>query len=742
MARDRNYLLGNGELLAKAHSLTKGSRPKSAPYPFPEARDRLIGSIRKISSWAGSLPNNACPGDEVVAELVLHPRYVSKTDQPSVLLSRLGLHAVGRKAVEVSPEKWGIKQHPESAASDKLFVAGKRAAFTRWAETFENWSENDTGAKELTQVESITPYYAEEKLFDLPEGGDFLAEVVLHNAGRSNLLDAFIAYANSMGVEVLMERRRVVGWLTFVPVRLPVASVEELAKFSFVRVVRSMPRLRTVDAGVLRAYSFGAKLPDIDAVSDERAVIFDGGIPQDVVSSLSRWVQLVEPPGIGAPVAAYEAHGLAVTSSFLFGPLESGKVVGRPMCLVDHVRVLDEHTGNDLEYYDVLDRITKHLDTANVRYRFGSLSLGPSRPITDDEVTAWTATFDQRLAHGHLLLAVAAGNDGDKDGEFGLNRLQPPSDGVNTLSVGASDSRGKKWDRAPYSCVGPGRSPGIFKPDGVSFGGTDKTPFQVIGPGLQCIGIQGTSFAAPFSLRSGAGVAALLGKQLHPLTVRALMVHRAQGKAGRPHSQVGWGRFLEDPAQMITCDDCEAVVVYQGELPLRQNLRARLAVPSGSLVGDVVITATLAISPDVDPEHVSTYTRGGLAVTFRPDATHFGLGEDGAFRKEPETADFFNTKRLSGRVPEYQLRKDAHKWEPVIRASRKVQGSALKQPFFDIYYHERERGGSQKEPATLRYALIVTVRCEAVTDLYQQTLDAHQQLLVPLEPAIAVQLTV
>ncbi|WP_080415059.1 S8 family peptidase [Burkholderia ubonensis] len=743
MAREHNYLLGNGERLAKPHSIDMGSRPKQPPYPFPVSRDRLTNSVKEVAEWAKSLPQDACPNDEIVAEVVLHPRYISKSDQPNQLFAAVGLRAVGRKSIEVSPDEWGVSKHPNSAATDKVFVAVKRTDMLRWSDELATWTEAHPAAAQLTQIERIRPFTADAKLIDVPADGNYVAEVVLHNAGDRNMMDAFVGYAARRHIGVLHERRRVVGGLTFLPVRMSASESLHLAQFSFVRVVRSMPHLRSVGEGPVRTYLYGANLPNVDAASPEYgAVIFDGGIPDDVEQSFARWVRVVEPPGIGAPSPAFQLHGLAVTSSFLFGPLEGGHAISRPPCRVDHVRVLDESTGSDFEYYDVLERITNHLDTVETPYKFGCISLGPSRPITDDEITAWTAEIDARLAHGNMLLAVAAGNDGDLDPERGANRIQPPSDGVNIFSVGAADSRNKRWQRAPYSCVGPGRIPGLFKPDGLAFGGTDAHPFEVVGPGLFCLGLTGTSFAAPFGLRSCAGVSALLEVDLHPLTIRALAVHKAEHKRGHPHSEVGWGRFLEDPSMLITCDDCEAVVVYEGDLPMGEHLRARLAVPDTPLIGKVRITATLAIAPEVDPEHASTYTRGGLSVMFRPNAARFELNDEGKCKKEPETANFFNAKRLSGRLPEYVLRKDAHKWEPVIRASREIDATELSAPFFDIYYNRRERGGAQKEPTPLRYALVVTVRCEGVPNLYEQTLATHLSVLTPLQPRVAVTLRV
>jgi hypothetical protein len=74
--------------------------------------------------------------------------------------------------------------------------------------------------------------------------------------------------------------------------------------------------------------------------------------------------------------------------------------------------------------------------------------------------------LDGHLSLGRTLMTVAVGNDGNVDG--GMGRIQPPADAVNALAVGACDSREFMWNRASYSCYGPGRSPGLVKPDGWS----------------------------------------------------------------------------------------------------------------------------------------------------------------------------------------------------------------------------------------------------------------------------------
>jgi hypothetical protein len=431
MARDQNFLLGNGERLAAPYELRRGSRPKNPPYTFEQARARLAAHVQAAADWSRALPASACPRDEVVLRLAIHPRYIAKSDHPALLFSAANLKAIGRRPVLVSPEAWGVKRHKEIATTEEIFVATDRQSLDRLATELPSWGESHGGANELAQVERIEPFAAEEKIKEIPNEPSVVLELVMHNAGDPDAIEAFARYAERLEAEVVLDKHRVVGGLSFVPVRASRKTVHALAQYSLVRVVRAMPTIRPVPTPIVRGTSTRIELPT-DAPTDPstRAVIFDGGIPENSRKSLEKWVNYIEPAGIGPATAELEQHGLAVTSSFLFGPLpKTGKVTESVYCPVDHVRVLDATPNKDFMYYDVLERILQHLDEAPTPYRMVNLSLGPPLPITDDEVTLWTAELDSRFAHGHAVVTVAAGNDGDKDPtmqliEFSLRAMQ------------------------------------------------------------------------------------------------------------------------------------------------------------------------------------------------------------------------------------------------------------------------------------------------------------------------------
>lgn len=745
MPREQNFLLGRGERLATQLRIPRGGSEKRPPYQLAEAIERLGPRVTEVANGVASLPPEACPRDEAVAVLTMHPRYLAKSDFPAHLMQVTGLRAIGSRSRIVAPEQWGVEAHGVTGVGEDLFVAGSRSAFENWAENLRSWTDLAPAPglwQDLRNVEDVTVASPEAKIRGLISGDDDLLEVVLHNSDRSVIVGAFISYVVNLHAEPLVKSRHDVGGLTFLPVRAKGVSPVEIARFAFVRVARSMPRLRPIRP-IARGGGFDTpiSLPDAPAVSSStRVVIFDGGIPAETRDSLKRWVTVTEPDDIGDPDPDYQQHGLAVTAAFLFGPLNVGSGLSAPLCNVEHVRVLDIHSddANDPIAYTVLDRIVRHIDQASEPFDLVNISVGPQMAIDDDDVSLWTSRLDELLAPGTTVTTVAAGNDGELDAPSGLNRIQPPADGVNILSVGAADGTALGWARAAYSCVGPGRSPGIVKPDGLAFGGSLGTPFAVLNADCTIGFSEGTSYASPVALRSAAAVMVQLGDGVSALATRALLVHRAERTDTHSWREVGWGLFESDPTRLITCDDDEAVVLYQGYLPVSEHLRIPVAMPEQQMRGMVALSATLIISPDVDPEHPASYTRSGLEVSFRPNANRIGMNPSGVRRSHAHTRPFFNVGNLYGKAGA-QLRADGHKWEPCLRTQIKVRASSLVGPLFDIYYHHRADGKRAANPQPIPFALIVGLKAPLVADLYAGVVRAHARVLEPIRPVNRLQ---
>ena len=732
MPRQNNFLIGQGERLAYQVDVPTGGSPKVPPYDFVAQQGRLTGMLSETYDYIRALPLEACPNERAVAVVTMHPRFIAKSDFPETLLGVVGLRAVGSRTVQIVPEKWGTNRHPEEAATDALFVAGTRTAFSQWAETIQNWSESSRVSESLRTIENVSAFPAETKVRSIPaEGDSVMLEVVLHNAGDELVVQSFFAYASLFSATIYTEKRRDVGGLTFLPVQVARDSALGLASHSFVRVARGMPSLRPLHPGLTRDLTddrpFPLQFPNGQViVSDTEAAIFDGGIPDDSRASLAPWVSITEPSGIGPSDPASEDHGLAVTSAFLFGQLSPDRTLERPLVLVNHVRVLDQASGSpdplNFEYFEIIDRITSHLDQNESRYGFVNLSIGPDIPITDDDVSYWTSALDQRFARFQSVLTVAVGNTGSRDAASGLNRLQPPADAINALSVGATNRLDNPWQRADYSSVGPGRPTGRVKPDGVAFGGSPSQPFNVIGSNNFSRAVCGTSFAAPLCLRASAGTRVQLGTGVSPLAIRALMVHRAEDD-DYDRAEVGWGRFELDPDLMITCHDNEPLII-----------------PSAPLRGNVTITATILIAPQVNSGFVASYTESGFEAVFRPHTRQYTVYPGGGQSVHPKSKAFFSESAMY-RGAEYDLRGGGLKWEPCVKRARTFQAKTLLEPVFDIYNHSRQAGSRVGTDNPVPYALVVSIKAPRVPDLYDQIVRAYQGVLIPIRPRLRLRVT-
>lgn len=731
-----NFLLGYGERLVENITIQRGGEGPKLPYSFAEARKRLAPQVRVAARVLDDLPAAACPRDEGVALLTLHPQFLAKSYHPGSLLHELDLEVIGSRPQRVKPEKWTRKKPTADAPSTELYVAGPRAAFRSWASGIEDWTPPHEAAREdLPKIEAIRAPRPEEKIQRLhSKAKSLFFEIGLHlsSEGGAYVLDAFARYADELGVELLQAKRLVSGTLCFLPARGEREAADELAKFTFLRVLREMPKLRHLES-VLRVAvpsSFRASLPDADPVDPAlRVAVLDGGTPKG--SGLERWVTPYDAPRLGAAAPEAEEHGAWVNSAALFGPLTSGEAA-RPFAGIDHFRVLDKDSGKDAELYDVMHRVRDIARSNN--HVFLNLSIGPDIPVDDEEVHAWTCMLDELLADGTRLVAVAAGNGGENDATVGNNRVLVPADGVNALSIGAADSRSTTWSRAPYSSIGPGRSPGVVKPDALFFGGSENEPFHVFRPGrlARIEGTMGTSFAAPSVIRLAAGVKAHFGDGLSPLAIRALLVHSAEDHrdARRDH---GWGRLPEELDPYVVCPEGCARVVFQGEIAPGEWLRAPIPVPAEALTGYVTVRATFCYATKIDPSHPATYTQSGLVVAFRPNDTVFDpKAEDPQHAKsEP----FFQLKQYG---TEHELRRDAHKWETVLHRERRLSGGRLHNPCFDINYQARAEGQKFSPPDKLRYALIITITAPRVADLYNRIMRRYQNQLRPLEPVIQI----
>ena len=726
------FIIGRGELLTYDIGPPPMRGDKAHPYALAEAKQALIPQIVNAALGMQALPQEACPADIAVAKIDLHPTYVAKSFFPTALLRQSGLTSVGSRTVRVRPRNDLRKTAPEECDTTQLFVAGTRAAFARLPSFAAQLSENTAEALQFAEIEHFSAMVAADRLHlgEMDPGRVF--EIGLHllpDDGADGVRKAFTRYAKSCDFEISSEFDFPVGRMLFMAAQGDKSGLDQLALFSLLRVIRPMPMIRGARPFVrANALSVGFTMPFAKPISEEPTVaILDGGLPDNHV--LQPYVRRYERSDEhAADVDDFIDHGLAVTSAFLFGPIEPNGNASRPYSYVDHVRVLDASSNAEDPYE--LYRTLAHIEEVLLsrRYQFLNLSLGPDLPIEDSDVHAWTAVLDTLLSDGETLMTVAVGNNGERDSLDGLNRIQVPSDSVNALSVGASNHSTADWARASYSACGPGRSPGRRKPDVVTFGGCPKEYFHVAQQGRrpQLSATMGTSFTAPYALRTAVGIRSVLGDSVHPLTIKALMVHAAQNDPGDFVNEVGWGRLPVDINEIITCADGVARIIYQGRLRPGKYLRAPLPLPPLAMTGSVSLTATFCYASPVDVEDAAAYTKAGLGITFRPHV-------DKLSGKQIKTGSFFSTSTFR---TEQEQRSDLGKWETVMHAKKDMRGSSLKAATFDIHYNARD-GGAPAGAGTqlIQYALVLTVEARKHSHLYEEILAAHS-VLKAIEPLV------
>ena len=734
MAR-QNFLLGKGERLTDDISIRMGGGPKQPPYTFAESRSRLAPMVVDTVSSIDKLPPKACPGDQAVISLTLNPEYIAKSYFPSELLHSVGVDVVGSRPRTITPKKRSRSRKAVETVTTELFAKGPRSAIRDWSESLPYWNAHYPGASEIITIEEISAPVPREKIKGyLPESGRATLETVLHaNELEAQTLEAFSKYLISCHIEATFGRKFFAKGLCFLEIDAPVERADEIAAFTGVRALREMPELRVLRPIVRSesippvAFHFPTEAPLSDDVS---VAIFDGGVPDQ--HPLTQWVVPHEEPGMKAATDEFLSHGVGVTSAALFGHIDPSVPLPRPYAYIDHHRVLDDAPGQDPhELYEVLDRIENIISIYD--YDFISLSLGPRLPIQDDDVHAWTAVLDDRLSRISSLAMIAVGNDGESDTILGLDRVQVPSDCVNALAVGACDTPGGNWKRALYSSKGPGRSPGLIKPDFVDFGGVLGRPFVVVAsdlnPTLTTTG--GTSYATPSVMRLATGVRAHFGDKIDHLAIRALLVHTCE-EAEQEKTEIGWGRVARKLNDVVLCEDDTVRIVYQGEISPSKYIRAAIPIPNEPIQGIVSIKATICYKSQTDPHHPGNYTRAGLEATFRPHDNKFSRKR----QVHPNSARFFGSA-LPG-ATEDELRRDAWKWENCLHATVRKRGSSLQNPCFDIHYNARLEGRNFAPNEKLKYAMVITVQAKMASDLYNQIVRQFGTLIEPLRPILEI----
>lgn len=740
MADRSRFLLGYGKEL-KPVPYSRGTGEPQPPYTIERQQQRLMPQLATLDELAEQLPAVVTPEGQVVAVIQLHPSALSRSAFPEQLLRRAGLRFLGSKPNRHRPEAGRGHDVPDGLPVTDLFVAATRQALRGTAQLLmdtQRQADKDPLTEDFQGIESIRLMTPADRIKPGVDAKSKDLELILHyNATVDRRwLNAFSAYAKHVGVEIDRDVEFQRKDLLFMMASAAREAAEKLALFTFVRAIRPLPEPRPLEQPkVLRAAGAKIYLPASGAVDPKiRMAIFDGGLPLDHPFPL--WARAIEPQphhNIGHAISSLQSHGLAVTSSALFGPLELNVAAPQPYCAVDHYRVLGSNTTDKKGLYRSLAVIDEVLDQSS--YDVISLSMGPNECMDDDNVSAWTTLLDDHLGTSESLGLVAVGNNGESPEPH--CRVMPPADSVNALGVGACTATRGPWVRAPYSAKGPGRSPGLIKPDVLFFGGTVAHPFLFAGPRGTVLRDVGTSFSTPAIARLAAGLRAHFGSSLSPLAIKALLVNCAEA-AGFSPLDVGFGRVPAELEQLIICSPGTARILYQGKLRAGGMLRAPLTIPK-HMKAKITVRATACYSCQTDSQTPGEYSRAALEFFFRPNASNFPLDKKtGKRSKQPATASFFSQH---DHLQEHERRLLAQKWNTVMHGDHQKLVASLKAPAFDIHHVARAPGLSNtpSNAPDLNYALVVTLEHKGTPDLYEKVLAEYPQLLV-IEPTLQLQI--
>jgi len=729
-----NFLLGYGERLTQPMAAPPSKMDKHFPYTINEAVERLTPEFTATATRLKELPSTANPDGMTVAALTLHPSFVAKSYYPDALLKELKLTQIGSKETRVKPDKWTRKEPTKEVRSTLIYVKGSTQAFDAIPDKLTELSRVETPAsRDIAKIEKISAVSLEEKIKDIPETADTVElEIALHLGGiniQGTILQGFKQHLDNIGVAADLENRLELDGICFLPITTTGEKAKEVVQYSFLRYARKMPYIqppiRNADG-----LSLTLDIPDTAPIdSGMRVAIFDGGIPDDTI--LEPWVRRFETDGVGTSRDDLLWHGTAVTGAALFGALQQGETLPTPYCFIDHYRVLDGD-GSDDEL-SVIKRIRKVIEANN--YKYINISLGPPLPIDDDHINPWSAILDRLLYKKEILATVAVGNDGRLDEASGNARIQPPSDAVNALGVGAADIlTGDDWQRADYSSYGPGRAPGVIKPEVVAFGGSSQQPFHAVDvSGNSSVLTTGTSFASPLALRTALGVRAHFGEVLSPIALKALLVHSASKNNTHEPKHVGWGRVPTDFQSIVATDNSSVRIVYQGTLNPAEWMNVPIPLPATALEGMVTIRATLCYFTDTDPEDPVNYTKSGMELRFRP---HEDKRDEGSMY--PKSKSFFQKNQINNLVDD-DLNYNAHFWETTLSAGKRMRASSLKEPVFNLHYNARSSGGrAENDTPPINYAMIITVEAPRNTALYQDTVQRYRTQLEALQPVVQI----
>src|ERR1039458_250686 len=267
-------LLAGGEALRQDSERPSGGGPKWHPRTIDQARQQLSPQLQALQQAVSDTPA-ALRGARVVFEATVLPNYLANSYFPAELFREADLVPVGTRA-SIGPYQTKTKTE-EDRPTKSYLLAGDERSIARVADLLN--AENARGGAgtardRLRQFETVRLPNVDEVLRsrpDVPAGELLTWEAVLHPAvdaagettaaEREAILEKWAAWVGLLGGEVAVDYRRNVGGMTFMPVRLPAGAAEEASRFTPLRALRPMPKVRPSPVDPLRVVTTADQLP-------------------------------------------------------------------------------------------------------------------------------------------------------------------------------------------------------------------------------------------------------------------------------------------------------------------------------------------------------------------------------------------------------------------------------------------------------------------------------------------------
>lgn len=742
-------ILGKGENYIYHEEPRKGAPNQDNRPSFDEVKMKLKDQISQVKQQILYIDaENKLP--EIVLNLKLSLGYSAKSYHPKALIRSMG-------ATEIGTKKWSGMVNTKKG---KKLKDGKDI-FIRVNEDNLNELENIIASSEeflsqnlINEIRTVEEIYLDshESMLDIfsENWSAGRIEFVLHPFGEleSELIEKFKQLFSKNGGDVsTLKIRSYSPGPIFISAYLDKDTLKKMVNFNPLRTChplqfRGLPNIR-----INNTEGFKLPIPPSEIFQSSIKVgVFDGGVELNsplVAPFISEHNPIETEKNLN-----YVQHGLGVAGTILYGDLRhysSTDQLQTPIINVDSYRVLPLLNEKDFDLYDVIDVVEEVVPNRSDIKVF-NLSIGPYGPIEDDYISRFTYVIDGLSKNGERLFVVAVGNDGEL--QNGNDRIQAPSDTVNGLGVGAYTINSKQIkERASYSCVGSGREGSKIKPDILDFGGSETTPFHLIGvDGVNRYLSAGTSFAAPLVAKKSAE---LIGRCniVDPLVAKALVINSAVHPEDKPDKYCGYGLVPDDVDEILGCTKNKVTVLYRNRILPKKY--ARLAVPvAGNLdyKGRVKIQWTISVATKPNAVNTEDYTSVTLEDTFYPHNNKFKLKAPKGVSPKTKIVDVIEEKHLVNQLlaqgwemPKYPIttapkkpkteeeRKADFKWDTVLRKEATVNYKSLKNPY--LVLHAMDRYINEDMSDFFNYAVVITVEyLDYKDDAYKETIKQFNLL--------------